>query len=107
MPVVILQLLAEGGSLTLFGRQDHSGNWSFTLEAYDCSDDDDFKSSEWPASSWPEALVLLDTFPYWPSLHLRVLHPEFESRILEEALRRGGDAAVRRWRDDHGPTGPQ
>lgn len=99
MPVIILELLAEGGALRLFGHPHPDGSCSFTLEVYNCSDDDDFTSSTYPASSWREAMGLLDTYPYWPSLHPRTLHPEFERRILEELLHRGGDAAVRRWQE--------
>ncbi|MDF1628706.1 MAG: hypothetical protein P1U78_02820 [Alcanivoracaceae bacterium] len=108
MPEIILKIGAEGGSITLYGVRRNNDFERFSINTYDCSDDeaeDDASrdisqiSSPNSASSWPDALNLLKRYPSWYRLYPLVLHPDFESRILEEVRNCGGDAALELWRE--------
>lgn len=115
MPEIILKIGAEGGSITLYGFRSDHGFQLFSIDTYDCSDDEaeheassDINqiSDQNSASSWPDALNLIRRYPSWYRLHPMVLHPDFESRILDEVRNCGGDAALKRWQEALSETWP-
>lgn len=108
---IILEVGAEGGSITLFGSRDRNDKWLFSLHAFDCSDeekeaqpeankDSNSSSTSKPSltSSWSEALSLLNYYASWHYLYPLILHHEFESYILDEVRKRGGIEELERWR---------
>ncbi|MFD1636888.1 NAD-dependent deacylase [Evansella tamaricis] len=96
----ILSLGAEGGSITLLGKEQHSGEWVFKKAVnemnFDDLEDESFqptKSTEKvctlkspisnrgnEATSWEKAIKLLDHYP-WPMLNPREVHPAFRKRV--------------------------
>lgn len=115
MPEIILKIGAEGGSITLYGFLSDHGFQLFSIDTYDCSDDEaeheassDINqiSDQNSASSWPDAFNLIKRYPSWYRLHPMVLHPDFESRILDEVRNCGGDAALKRWQEALQETWP-
>jgi hypothetical protein len=89
--VVLLQVGAAGGSVTLVGRKAGATTWQFVRITVDQSEDllgeADGKvpgppaptALEWVAS-WDEALRLMDRYP-WARLHPVAVHPEFVERV--------------------------
>jgi hypothetical protein len=87
--VVILNLRAEGGAITVRGMRSSDG-WRFSLETNDWTRDEE--SLDRPnhitnASSWGEVIEWLDRYP-WAKLHPREVHPEFRKVILEAVAER-------------------
>jgi hypothetical protein len=86
---IIVEVLAEGGTLTLVGIKAANG-WRFRLVRDEStladllSEEDrqgiEFRSeSEW-VDSWEAALDLLDNYP-WHRLHALQVHPDFSREI--------------------------
>jgi hypothetical protein len=111
---IILEALAEGGSLTLLGIKAANG-WRFRLVRDEStladllSEEDrqgiEFRSeSEW-VSSWQGALALLDKYR-WHRLHALEVHPDFRQQIWTAVQARAarvagqGDAWWVRWHLD-------
>ena len=83
---IILAIGAEGGSIDLVGIKT-GGRWKFSIKASDQSwmldDDDDHTPPTHPwVSTWQEAVVQLDRYP-WPQLHPLHVHPEFCELVAE------------------------
>jgi NAD-dependent deacetylase len=88
----ILQVGAEGGSMTLTGILDGQGSWRFRL-GVDCSTfaaiaPDEFTADElkWDGgwlTDFEEALKELDRETPWARLHPLRIHPAFATRILD------------------------
>jgi hypothetical protein len=93
---VIVDIPAEGGSITLYGRKDSKGEWIYSRGVNDqtptlLNDDDGggsaiAHSSAW-VKSWPEALALLDRYP-WAMLGGAAVHPEFCEHVWAEVTKR-------------------
>lgn len=92
--VTILELGAEGGSLTLFGNREAAGQWKFWTQTDentmgDLLDEEDIRGlgslvgKHGPVSSLPEALALLDKYQWYRLAPLQI-HPEFRSAIQSE-----------------------
>jgi hypothetical protein len=103
----ILEVGAEGGSLTLFGSRDAAGHWRFWTKTdettmNDLLDEEDLRgvgslvSESESASSLPEALDQLDRFP-WHRLTPLKIHPEFRLAILDEVRKRATPEEVESW----------
>jgi hypothetical protein len=104
-PEVIVEVLAEGGSIVLEGFRTDEG-WQFSQRALDGTPDllnepsVEYQSAV--ADSWADALTLMDRYP-WHRLHPRWVHPEFRAMVLSaiserHAKERSADsAAVARW----------
>jgi len=92
---VIVSILAEGGSITLFGRKKIDGLWEFRRSVNDQTptflDDEDggseIKHGTPAVDSWEKAVVLLDKYP-WAFLAGREVHPEFRDRVWNEVSKR-------------------
>jgi hypothetical protein len=104
---VIVDLGAEGGSVTLYGFRTERG-WLFSTEISDWTPE--LLGDEWiqkrsgVVDIWPAALNLLDKYP-WVSLYPISVHPDFRQKIwdaLQERIRgsiREPDQEMnRRWR---------
>ena len=110
--VVIVRVGAEGGDLTLYGRKSVDRTWSYRLEIEDqthtfitdqgSGEATTSRGSPW-VRSWPEALELLDRYP-WVSLRPILIHAEFKLPVWVEIERRISgkhneitERAVHRW----------
>lgn len=91
---VVLKVGAEGGDVTLVGRQALNGAWQFARATEDqteflLGDADAIWCSEsaW-VDGWEAALTLMDRYP-WAMLYPLTVHPEFVDRVrvaIEERL---------------------
>jgi hypothetical protein len=113
-PVVIVEVLAEGGSITLAGVRS-GGEWRFTMEMnetvlLDLLDQPMVPSRPETARSWADALSLIDRYS-WHRLYPGEVHPDFRERVLEavtDRFRRDGDSGSKgldRWRRVCGERG--
>jgi hypothetical protein len=106
---VILEVGAEGGSLTLYGARTSDG-WRFsrrvidqTMALLDLDDAGAVDELSAVVGSWPAALALMDRYP-WHRLCPIEVHPEFRARVLEAVVARlRGDGEddpepLRRWK---------
>lgn len=104
----ILEVGAEGGSITLEGHRPGDGEWRFRVRTNESAlldllgeEDHDAVAAPTQASwaSWSEAMRKLNTYP-WPRLYPLTIHPEFADRILAAVSEyAAGDAsAIERWR---------
>lgn len=103
---VILEVAAEGGSITLYGRRAPSG-WVYSLESIDQSalmlGEGQVRGETPTVRSWPEALQLFAGRP-WYRLYPLTVHPEFCSAIFGELtkLQASGksipDSRLEEWR---------
>ncbi|QQE80457.1 hypothetical protein [Alicyclobacillus sp. SO9] len=103
---VIVRVVGEGGSITLWGRQELNGDWNFALGRdesglADFLDDEDevllvSRPRNW-VQSFEEGLALLDRYP-WKRLSPRWVHEDFRRRVLREVKRDGLAASrIERW----------
>ncbi len=97
--LVVLEVGAEGGSLTLIGRENDDGTWRFARITNDQTwalfgDEDvpvtvpDLTSLTW-VDDWEAGLRLMDRYP-WVRLSPQYVHPEFVEPVraaVEERLR--------------------
>jgi hypothetical protein len=115
---VIIELGAEGGSVTLYGIRTDRG-WFFSRNVIDSGDvliDDGpiIQHKSAIVDSWTAALELLDRYP-WATLYPISIHPDFKQMLLaarQERLPKDTetktldagdfDAAVRNWREAYG-----
>jgi hypothetical protein len=93
---VIVEIAAEGGSITLFGQRQSANDWRFrrcvgdhtpTFLSHDDGGGASINHSSGWVSSWAEAIALLDKY-LWVMLAGQVVHPEFRERVWAEAMRR-------------------
>ena len=88
--LVVLEVGAEGGSLTLIGREVEDGAWRFARITDDQTwalfgDEDvpvtapDLTSLTW-VDSWEAGLKLMDRYP-WAQLSPQYVHPDFVERV--------------------------
>jgi hypothetical protein len=82
---VIVEVGAEGGSVTLYGIRTNGG-WIFSRKSIDQSAA--FIGESWEGlesqtvASWSEALELLDLYP-WHRLSPVQVHPDFREQVLD------------------------
>jgi hypothetical protein len=102
----IVEVGAEGGSISLRGRRDEQGEWRFRVITNEAALSDligeeptPMENQPW-VDSWDDALTLLGRFP-WPRLHPIAVHHEFVDDVLAaiSSHKDGGPTEVRRWRD--------
>ena len=88
--VVVLEVGAEGGSVTLIGREDETDEWRFARITIDQSwallgeadveiTAPDLTSLVW-VDGWEAGLTLMDRYP-WARLHPVYVHPDFVERV--------------------------
>jgi hypothetical protein len=104
---VIVELLAEGGSIALTGvRHDHGWTFSRSIDestAYDLIGEEPVFKKSAEVDSWEGALRLLDKYP-WQTFHPSSVHPEFRERIwiaVQERLAANNESMskLERWRN--------
>jgi hypothetical protein len=98
-PEIIVEVSAEGGSITLFGHKDSENQWRFARGVNDqtptllTSEDGGGTAirheSGW-VNTWPQAMALLDRYP-WAMLAVTKIHPDFRERLWAEAAHRLND----------------
>ena len=110
LPEIVLEIGAEGGSLTILRERIAEGGWQFRVKLnettlYDMlSEEDrrgmrveDFARTEY-AHTFQEALSRVDRYQWFRLCPLQV-HPEFLDAVLAEVEKRGGPDEVARWRE--------
>jgi hypothetical protein len=97
--LVVVEVGAEGGSLTLIGREGEGGAWRFARITIDQTEAlfgetdvpstaPDLTTLVW-VDSWEAGLSLMDRYP-WVRLSPQYVHPDFVERVktaIEERLR--------------------
>jgi hypothetical protein len=105
-PVTILEIRAEGGSLTIVGIKADNA-WRFRLVRNECAhfdllNEEDraglvfYEESDW-VSSWDQALELLNEWPLWHRLHPEHVHPEFRARVWQAVQSRSSRQRPSSW----------
>ena len=100
----ILEIDAEGGSITILGSKSNGGIGRFCLEKNEAaiadllSEEDlaglgpeDFCNRSGFVDAFEEALKLIDQYP-WHKMWPGTVHPEFCDIVLAAVEKRGGDA---------------
>ncbi len=103
---VIIDVGVEGGSLTIFGKRNAIGDWSFFSEKNEIAladlltEEDRGGSTAFERSddvnSFDEALKLLESYSLF-HFNPRKVHPDFLDRVLLEVKKRGGESEFKRW----------
>lgn len=91
----IIEVRAEGGSITLSGVQDQKGQWWFSLGRnertlamfLDESNHDLLQGQSQVVAGWEEGLKLMDQYQ-WYDLYPHLVHHEFQKMILAEIIAR-------------------
>lgn len=101
----ILEVGAEGGSITLHGMRTNTG-WLFSREVIDQTpellDEDATQHRSEVVTSWPAALELMSRYP-WRRLYPVEVHPEFRELILSavtspaEESQKVSEPVLERW----------
>ena len=94
-PEPLIKIGAEGGSITLFGVTTADGSWHYWRSTHDETPTyldpeeggDVIRHTSGWVDTWPEALVLLDRYP-WARLSPMYVHPDFRSRVWEAVQER-------------------
>jgi hypothetical protein len=108
---VILEIGAEGGSITLYGVRTQRG-WSFSRKVIDWTpeldeepmNEEPFRRDATIVNSWEAALDLLDQHPWW-KLYPISIHPDFRQKVwvaVHERLHHNCESTeddLKRWRD--------
>lgn len=95
---VIVEVGAEGGSITLYGVRTDTG-WRYQRNVVDQTlfmlDEEEIRHDSLFCSSWDEALSLLDKYP-WHQLYPLQVHSEFQAAVLRAVQERfSGDDRAR------------
>ena len=85
---IILEVGAEGGSLSVIGAPQSDANWQFWCILDDQTptfiDEDPIHRESNAVKSWGDLIALLDKeFPYWVSLYPLYVHPDFRKQLAE------------------------
>jgi hypothetical protein len=105
---IVLEIGADGGSLTVVGEKSKNGKWNFRVvrdetTIHELLSEEDleglvlFDQSEY-VPSLQDALKRLDKYP-WFRLYPLEIHPEFFDIILSEVRKRAGVKEETRWRE--------
>jgi hypothetical protein len=95
LPVAVVEIGAEGGSVTLLGRQIGDGEWEFCTGSIDQTsamlNDEEATpvvetESPW-VLGWIAGVKLLDSYP-WVYLYPIRVHERFRETVLSEVTRR-------------------
>jgi acetoin utilization deacetylase AcuC-like enzyme len=82
---IIIDIVAEGGGLTLFGVRTKQG-WAYSRNVLDQTtlllDGTSTEHDSTVVTSWKDALALLDVYP-WQHLFPLIVHPEFRPLVLD------------------------
>jgi hypothetical protein len=108
---IIVEVGAEGGSLTIEGKNYGDTGWQYRMVRNEaaladfCVDDQGlyhidglFEQTDY-CDSFGEAFKLFDRYPNWVDLYVVEVHPDFVEEVLAEVRSRGGTSAEARWRE--------
>jgi hypothetical protein len=109
---VVLEVGAEGGSITLVRERHGEEDWKFWVHTDESSmadllDDDDLagmgslSSKTSGVHAFSDAMTLLDGYP-WITLAPLYVHPDFLDFVLAQVRKCGGEAAETRWQTELG-----
>lgn len=102
MNEIILHVAAEGGGLTLYGIRRGTG-WLFSRHVLDWTpellDEPWIEHTSEVARTWPEALALLDRYP-WHMLRPTKVHAAFHQLVFDAAAERYSSASSEGTRED-------
>jgi hypothetical protein len=103
---VILEVGAEGGSLSILRKRKRQGIWEYCAQRdettmADLLPDEKFTKEELfertgGKSTFEDALYVLGRYP-WSSLYPLKVHPDFAPSILRSVVVIGGEKAAREW----------
>ena len=106
---IVLEVGAEGGSITLLRERRADENWQFQMKTdetalYDALSEEDRNGMDFVAQtgyvhSFNEALALLDRYQWFSLCPLKV-HPELLDAVLLKVRKRGGPTEEARWREE-------
>lgn len=102
----LLEILAEGGSISVLGNKSSGGNWTFALVRDETTlaqlIDDTLPEDtylETSADSWDSLLDMIDRYP-WVKLYPKTVHTEFRKKLLAAVIARTSDPWIlERWED--------
>ena len=103
---IVLQVGAEGGSLTIVRYHVSGEKWQFafirdesTLADFLVEEDqEDFFEALDSIATFEDAIALMNKYP-WPNLYPLVVHPEYVNRVREIIEKSGNPRAKDRWKD--------
>ena len=106
---IVLEIGAEGGSVTLLRERNGTEEWRFRMKTneaalYDLLPEEyrdeigSYQTQSGYVNSFPEAMLLLDKYP-WCNLYPLRVHPGFLDAVLLEVRKRGGASEETRWRE--------
>jgi hypothetical protein len=107
---IVLEVGAEGGSITLLREKKADEDWQFQMKTnetafYDLLLEEDrneigkYFAQTGYVQTFTEALGLLDRYA-WFGLYPLKVHPEFLEAVLLEVRKRGGATQEARWREE-------
>jgi hypothetical protein len=92
--VKVLEVGAEGGSITLFGNE-IGGNWYFSRKVIDQTpellDEDWIVQHTKCVATFEAALRLIEQYP-WHDLNPEVVHPDFRQKVFATVMERAQTA---------------
>ena len=100
----ILQVGAEGGSLSILRYREPGGEWRFLVyrneslmvDFLEEADQVQLEDTSGAVAFFPDALKILGKYP-WFMLYPLVMHREYEAIVLAEVARLGGEHALESW----------
>jgi len=102
---IVLQVGAEGGSLTIVRYHVSGEKWRFAIIRDESTladflgdeDQEDLFEVLDPIATFEDAIALINKYP-WPNLYPLVVHPEYSNRVMEIIEKSGNPRAKDRWR---------
>jgi hypothetical protein len=103
---IVLQVGAEGGSLTIVRYHVSGEKWQFAIirdesilvDFLGKEDNEDLFEALDSIATFEDAIALMNKYP-WPNLYPLVVHPEYANRVMEIIERSGNPRAKDRWKD--------
>jgi hypothetical protein len=103
---IIVEVGAEGGSLTLLGQRNGRG-WLYNMNLFDqtlswVDDGPEVERTSKVVKTWAAALKLLDQYP-WHRLYPLHVHPGFKEKVFAAVVSRNkrdhNEYGMDRWKD--------
>jgi hypothetical protein len=103
---IVLQVGAEGGSLTIVRYHVSGEKWQFAIIRDESTladflgeeDKEDLFEALDSIATFEDAIALMNKYP-WPNLYPLVVHPEYANRVRKIIERSGDPRAMDRWKD--------
>ena len=103
---IVLQVGAEGGSLTIVRYHVSGEKWQFAIIRDESTladflgeeDKEDLFETLDSIPTFEDAIALMNKYP-WPNLYPLVVHPEYANRVMEIIERSGNPRAKDGWQE--------